>query len=587
MTVDTQGPTVSAAGPSGTVHAPVADVDVTFSDPNGMWGSTAADKANYIFYSSGGEGDFGGGSQLNLSGRIQSVYYDPGTLQATLLLEAPQGDEAYEVRVLSTVRDAAGNTLNHGAGYSFAFTVDAAAPTLDVALTTPTVTEGLVADDTPAYDVTVSEPGRVRIDWDGDGTVDLAATLATAGVQQFTPAAPLAAGTYPVRVTFIDTAGNEVQQEEPTTVATTIRQGGVSVILVAVGGAAQIDPADVAVKFGKDGSVSSIKLGGTDSMEGLGILISGAASVGSIKDGRKGPLGDLAFIASNAAVRSVSLKSGLSGYDINGLTGGDLVLPADIDGDGDTADATAVYAAGPVGSMKVGADVHGDVWIGGADGKGVALKSFQSKSGGYHGDLVAFGDVGTVKLDGDLGSSISVLGALKGLTLKRGGMTAGARVFARDGLGKLGVGGSLLGGPDEAARVQVLASSIGGVKVGGDVVNARLLAGADLGADWAVGGTGAAADSFAAGAIGKVSVGGSVIDSLLGAGLVGHDGSFDLAWLAANSAFLDGSLIGRVAIRGALTTSAAGDIPFGIGAYRIGRVRVGIPSDPSLTVAEV
>ncbi len=195
--------------------------------------------------------------------------------------------------------------------------------------------------------------------------------------------------------------------------------------------------------------------------------------------------------------------------------------------------------------------------------------------------------MGTVKLDGDLGSSISVLGALKGLTLKRGGMTAGARVFARDGLGKLGVGGSLLGGPDEAARVQVLASSIGGVKVGGDVVNARLLAGADLGADWAVGGTGAAADSFAAGAIGKVSVGGSVIDSLLGAGLVGHDGAFDLAWLAANSAFLDGSLIGRVAIRGALTTSAAGDIPFGIGAYRIGRVRVGIPSDPSLTVAEV
>ncbi len=587
VTVDTHGPTVSAVSPSGTVHAPVAAIGVTFSDPNGMWAATVVDKANYLFYSSGGAGSFGGGNQLNLSGRIQGAGYDPGSGRATLTLEAPQGDEAYQVHVGSMVRDAAGNTLNSGAGYSFTFTVDASAPTVDVALATPTITDNLVADDTPTYNVVVNEPGRVLIDWDGGGAVDLAATAVAAGAYQFSPAGPLAAGLYPVQVTFIDTAGNQVQAEEPTTVAATIRQGDVAVTLVGVDGGAQVNPADVAVKFGKDGSVSSIKLGGAGSMEGLGILISGATSVGSIKDGRKGALADLAFIASSAPVKSISLKSGLTGYDINGLTTGDLAIPADIDGDGDAADVNAVYAAGPVGSIKVGADVQGDVWIGGADNKGLALKSFQSKAGGYHGELVALGDVGAVKLGGDLGSGITVLGALKGLTLKAGSMTAGARVFARDGLGKLGVGGSLLGGPDETARVQVLAPTIGSVKVGGDVVNARLLAGADLGADWAVGGAGVAADTFRAGSVGKVSIGGSVTDSLIGAGLVAHDGAFDLAWLAANSAFLDGSLIGGVAIRGALTSSTAGTIPFGIGAYRIGKVKVGIPSDPSLTVAEV
>ena len=378
-----------------------------------------------------------------------------------------------------------------------------------------------------------------------------------------------------------------MQAEEPTTLAATIRQGDTAVTLVSVGGAPQVNPADVSVKFGKDGSVSSIKLGGSGGMEGLGILISGATSVGSIKDGRKGALGQLAFIASGAPVKSISLKSGLSGYNINGMTSGDLTIPADIDDDGDTTDANAVYAAGPVGSIKVDSDVLGDVWIGGADAKGLALKSFQSKSGGYHGDLVALGDVGSVKLGGDLGSSIRVMGALKGLSLKSGSMTAGARVFARDGIGKLSVGGSLTGGPDEADLVQVLAPTIGGVKIGGDAVDTRLLAGADLGTDWAVGGTGAAADSFQAGSIGKVSIGGSVTDSLIGAGLVAHDGAFDLGWLAANAAFVDGSGVGGVAIRGALTSSAAGGIPFGIGAYQVGKVKVGVTSDPSLTVTEV
>ena len=176
VTVDTQGPTVVATSPTGTVDSPVSEIAITFSDPHGMWAGTATDKVNYLFYSSGGSGGFTGGNQLNLSGRVQSVLYDPGTQTATLVLEAPQGDEAYQVRVQSMVRDAAGNTLGRGTGYSFTFTVDALEPTLDVALATAQITDHLVADDTPSYDVTVNEPGRLGIDWDGDGTVDLAAT---------------------------------------------------------------------------------------------------------------------------------------------------------------------------------------------------------------------------------------------------------------------------------------------------------------------------------------------------------------------------------------------------------------------------
>ena len=53
------------------------------------------------------------------------------------------------------------------------------------------------------------------------------------------------------------------------------------------------------MKWGKDGALSSIQFGGYQRMEGSGIVISGATSVGSIKDGRKGAKGEIAFIAAD------------------------------------------------------------------------------------------------------------------------------------------------------------------------------------------------------------------------------------------------------------------------------------------------
>ena len=135
--------------------------------------------------------------------------------------------------------------------------------------------------------------------------------------------------------------------------------------------------------------------------------------------------------------------------------------------------------------------------------------------------------------------------------------------------------------------MQVLAPTIGSVKITGSVTRARILAGADLGADWAPGGTGPDADAFQRGTISKLSIGGGVTDSLIGAGLIAHDGAFDLAWLDANAAFVDGSLIGSASILGPVTSSASGGVPFGIGAYQISKIKVGAGSDPSLMVTEV
>lgn len=174
---------------------------------------------------------------------------------------------------------------------------------------------------------------------------------------------------------------------------------------------------DIVVKFGDPGEVSSIKLGGDSAMTGVGILI-GATSVGSIKDARKGDLGDLAYIAAAAPIKSIKVKSGVTGFHLNGYGVDGVVFPSDIDSDGHTDDLTAVYAPGGVGKISLGGSLQGDIWIGGADSKGVALKSFSLLQGDLLGEIVAqAGSVNKVTIAGALaaGSNVRVGGILKSL----------------------------------------------------------------------------------------------------------------------------------------------------------------------------
>ena len=55
-------------------------------------------------------------------------------------------------------------------------------------------------------------------------------------------------------------------------------------------------------------------------MTGLGLVIDGVTSTGSIMDARTGTKGAIAFIAADAPIKSIALKGGMTGYDLNGLT---------------------------------------------------------------------------------------------------------------------------------------------------------------------------------------------------------------------------------------------------------------------------
>ncbi len=267
-------------------------------------------------------------------------------------------------------------------------------------------------------------------------------------------------------------------------------------------GEVDIDSSDISVKFGKGGSVSSIKLGGTQAMGGLGIVIEGSSTVGSIKDGRKGAKGDVAFIATDASIKSISLKSGTTGADLNGRTLGDLTFDADIDGDGKTDDETAIYSEKHIGKLGYSCEdgAIGTIWIGGSDPKkGLSLGSLSNKSGGYQGDLVTGGGVGKVSLRGNFegsmnlgGSLLPAVQALSSLSIKGGGL--GGTVQVNGGIGKVSVSdGSVTADIDVGGGIK-------GLSVKGGNFAGSLLVGAELGKFDVKGGKGGGgrmlADSF-------------------------------------------------------------------------------------------
>jgi len=227
VTVDTLGPTVPTVTPSGEVDAPVDEIEVVFADANALWAGTVTDPANYVLIVSGGDAAFGDPGDVDISDRIDSITYDSGTGTATLFFASPLEEEAYRLTVLGTVTvmDEAGNPLNDGADEVRTFTVDGQDPSVAAVLQTSSDTgvsdsDRVTRDATPTYDVTVNEPGTLEIDWENDGTVDVADTLGAAGTYPYTPASVLGDAVYPVAATFTDTAGNEAADTDPTTIDT-------------------------------------------------------------------------------------------------------------------------------------------------------------------------------------------------------------------------------------------------------------------------------------------------------------------------------------------------------------------------------
>ena len=114
------------------------------------------------------------------------------------------------------------------------------------------------------------------------------------------------------------------------------------------------------VNFSGDKQISSIQFTGNVPSP-IGIQITGA-SVGSIVD--KGGAGEnLRFIVSDQSISKISIKGSIVGENLNGvLLSNGVLMPDDIDGDGDGADRAAlVLVGGSVRNLSVHGDVRGSI----------------------------------------------------------------------------------------------------------------------------------------------------------------------------------------------------------------------------------
>lgn len=114
-------------------------------------------------------------------------------------------------------------------------------------------------------------------------------------------------------------------------------------------------------------------------------------------------------------------------------------------------------------------------------------------------------------------ADVRVAGPLKSIKCK--GVTPAGNFTVAGSVGAMKLtGGDLTG--------SLAATSLGAVRIGGNVTGAHILAGADFGDDGRPGGADADADTFGPGSIASLKVAGQITNSLIGAGFTPADGVF-------------------------------------------------------------
>ncbi|MCE9589858.1 MAG: hypothetical protein K8S99_04980 [Planctomycetes bacterium] len=275
------------------------------------------------------------------------------------------------------------------------------------------------------------------------------------------------------------------------------------------------------------GNDFSIQLTGTD--QGSSLKITGKGGDGRVR---------LVDISTDGAMKSISgsktdLVNDLTvGGNIRTLTLGDLLAGTEhtlsIGGTaaaksstitlGRVTDLTLTSGA-PVKTLKVtdwddtGSDDHITAPV---------LQSVSSKE-----DFAAGATLSDPNYTKALLGALSVKGALSGTwsidsdtgNLSAGSVSDGFSMSAAGLIKKVTIKGAFSG--------VMAGTDIGAVSIGGDVTDARLLAGADLGDDAKLGGAGDNTDLFFAGTLKSLSIKGQVFGSVFGVGLDPVNGTFN------------------------------------------------------------
>src|SRR5262245_13104043 len=157
-------------------------------------------------------------------------------------------------------------------------------------------------------------------------------------------------------------------------------------------------------------------------------------------------------------------------------------------------------------------------------------------------DVIRAPAIGTLTSAGDFNASLDLTGAASGFTLGSaviGGVVNGGqwsvsgRVNQLKALGtaadwQLNASSAIsLINVSETLSGQISSPALQLIQVGGDLAQATIYAGANLGSDVALGGTGSAADVFGKGTLARLRVSGQITDSQIYVGVDPKNGEFN------------------------------------------------------------
>ena len=252
---------------------------------------------------------------------------------------------------------------------------------------------------------------------------------------------------------------------------------------------------------------------------------------------------------------NVTINGGLGFFSLAGLTGGALYYAAT--NFGFFYFQTNQFSLGNVRDAIVSTDVP----INSFD-----VKSWIDTNGG--GDLLSAPSITSLSSGGDFQPSVSISSQdsryrlslvnsnIKGRVSGAWRFAAGARRLQFGSVTpdfKASIAGTVdqfyVSGTDEGLFA---ATQINHVFITGDLRNATILSGAQLGSDVLLGGTGTAADTYAASIITDITIRGSMINSLIAAGIRSTDSTF----LNVDDTFASGtSRIGKILVYKDVTNS--------------------------------
>ena len=182
-----------------------------FDTPVGMDASTVLDPANYALLSSGGDGTFGNGNDVDYSNRLSGIAFFRST-QTALFRITPQlpVDQYRLVFKGQGLRDVNGVSLfsgdfpvNRSLTVIPAFLEIELAPASDTGLSN---TDRVTNDVTPTLDMFVNAAGTIFLDFDNNGTFDEQISAEGPGAYNITtPLLP--EGLNPVRAKFVPVTG--------------------------------------------------------------------------------------------------------------------------------------------------------------------------------------------------------------------------------------------------------------------------------------------------------------------------------------------------------------------------------------------